>query len=256
MDVVGIVKEHPIPIVVGVVILLLLMSRSGGSSGGGGNVAAFAAQANSLAAQTNVQISGINSANQIAMGAQATERYKVGQNAALARAGIASDMFEVMTGAASQQILSNSANTLKITQDVLARQANGDILASNERANTAKINGAIQLNADALSAQIRMNADDNNFKLNEIGAKTNGSIAVMQAGGVIQKDLLNINNAFTAANLPTIMQHEENMLKIGGKNQLSIVERQTQADNTRAQAAKNGSDWGIVGNFFNAIFGD
>lgn len=252
MDVMGVVKEHPIPIVIGVVVLLLIASasRSGGSTGGG-NGAAYAAQANAM----GVQMAGISSSAQIELGAQATERYKVGQNAALARTGVVANMFEVMTGAMSDQILSNGANTLKVTQDVLARQANGDILAANERANTAKINGGIKVNADNLAAQITMNTNDNNFKLNEIGAKTNGSIAMIMAGGAVQKDLLVTNNAFAAANLPTLLQHAENMLSIGGKNQLEIVNSQTGAAKTTAQAAKNKSDWGIVTNIASMFFG-
>lgn len=262
MDVIAVVKEHPIPVVIGVAIVILIISRSGGTvSNGAVNSGALALQSQQLAVQSNTQIAGINSQTAVALGAQATERYKVGADAATTRAGIAASLVNTSIGALSQQALDDSANNLKVIQATFARATNNDNLTADSLNKQRAINAGVAMNAADLQAQTDRQNNDNNFKLAQIGAATNGSLTLLNAQGQIQKDLLGMNLSFTGANLPTILQHQENIVAINGSNAVKLATVNTQAAVIGASAAadasqtKSDQSWvaqaaSIVGSFF------
>lgn len=250
MNVIEVVKEHPIPVVVGVVIILLLMSRGGGASSPGNTAA--------LAVQNNTQIAGINAQTAVSLGAQATERYKAGESAAIARMGVASDIFATATNASAAQATNNSANNLKVVQQTFARAMNLDNLQADSENKQRAINAGLLSQQRNLDAQLAAQKNDINFKLNEFTQTIDAN------GSALDKQL-----SFTKDNLPTLLQHAENMLKIGGSNAqalatingnttLGVAQYQTDAQRTAADAAANKSNWGIVsdiGSTIAAFFG-
>lgn len=263
MDVIAVVKEHPIPVVIGVVIVILIISRSGGTvSNGSVNSGSLALQSQQLAVQSNTQIAGINSQTAVSLGAQATERYKAGESAATTRAGIAASLVNTSIGALSQQALDDSANNLKIVQATFARAINNDNLAADSLNKQNAINANVQMNVNDIQGQIIRQNSDNNFKLSQIGAATGGSLTLLNAQGQIQKDLLGMNLSFTGANLPTILQHQENIAAINGNNAVKLATVNTQASVINANAAadasqtKSDQSWvSTIGNIVGSFFG-
>lgn len=256
------VKDHPIPIAIGVVVLLLLMR--GGSKTSSSGSSALAYQSQQLSVQSNTQIAGINSATTLGLGAQSVEKFRIAASDAQARTSVAANVVSSMMGATLQRDLADSASTNKVILATFARAANNDTIAGDLEKQKLVINGGIRMNADNLNAQILRNNDDNNFKLNEIGAKTQGnlatiaaqtlgSVSVIGAIGNQAQIMADKNNAFTASTLPTLLQSRENLARITGQNAIQIAQVNTQADNTRAQGEKNASDWGIVTNFVGSI---
>lgn len=214
MDVLAIVKEHPIPVVIGVMIVILIVSRSGSSvPASTGSNAALAVRSQELAVQSNSQIAGINSQTAIGLGAQATERYKAGESAAVARTNIAASLVNTSIGALSQQVLGDQANNLKVIQATFARAINNDNLSADAAYKDKVINAGIRMHVDDLNAQTNLQNNDNNFKLAQIGAS-----------GDIQKTLLGMNLEFAGKNLPTVLQHSENMARISGANTISLAQ--------------------------------
>jgi hypothetical protein len=230
MQIIEMAKSHPVPFAVGGIIILLVLvssrSSSGSSSAAGYSTAAMA---NSTA------LAQINAATSVSLGAQATERYSAGEQAALQRTGIMANLFNSMTTTSANTSVAMSgvsAQLVKNTQDANNARALMEINGANARAVT---NASAAIASKQMDNQLAINANDNNFKLAQIGAQTQGAVT-----------LLGMNLDFQGKYLPTVLQSAENMATINGKSAAEIARIQTQAANTTAQAGKNKTDWGIV----------
>jgi hypothetical protein len=241
------VKANPVPFAVGGVVLLLVImsSRSGSSSSAAGYSTASMQQSTALAQ--------INAGTSVSLGAQATERYKAGEAAALERTSIAASLLNSMTTTNANTAVAMSginATQVKNAMDAQNTRASIDANASNQRyqmEETAKLGWA------NINAQVAMHTDDNNFKLKEIGATTQGQLELMDKAGVISTNQLGMNLDWQGKYLPTVLQSQENIMRIQGANQLAIVKEQMGPEYKRAQAEKNKSDWGIVGSIGKSI---
>jgi len=269
MDIMQVIKDHPVPIIGGV-ILLLILSRAGGSSsssGGSGNAAAaYAAQS---------QITGINAQTSIALGAQSVEKAKIAADAATIRSSAAESFMASIAGMANSSMINESNNQVKNITNLYSNQQNLEKIKNDYDIGVKTINANISMNKDKLAAQQKAYETDANFKLASIGATTNGNLAMIGASKDAQLALNAQQNAFTASTLPTLMQQQQTMAKISGDYNLSMLQASglnaqqlaqisgdsaaklasinTQAQNTLAQSQKNKSDWGIVGNIFGSI---
>lgn len=224
MNVMAIIKEHPVPVGIGVVVILLLIISSRNSSSSSGSGAASYLQAQQIATSSNTQMAAINSQASIALGAQSVDRYKIAESAAIERTNIVGNIFATMTGTNAQVTMNNSNNLFKSLQSGYAHAENMDQLDKNFIVQQQAISGNIKMFGDKLSADQTALVTNVNATLNALGQ----------------------TQAYTERNMPTLLQHSENMAKIAGSNQLAIVTRQTEAANTSADASKNKSDWGIV----------
>lgn len=260
MDIIAVIKAHPIPIGIGVVILLLLI-RSGGATKTTNSGSSVALQSQQLAVQSNSQIAGINSATSIALGAQSVERYRIGESDALARTQTAASVISTMMGATLQRDLTDSAAMNKVVLAGVARSTNSDNIAASLQSQNAEINSKIRINSDTLAAQISRNNSDNNFKLAQIGQQTQGSLAIISGVGTQAQIMADKNNAYAASTLPSLMAHAEAMATITGQNAFQIVQQQTKAANTTADAnanavnTKSDQSWissiaSVIGSFF------
>lgn len=266
MDIMSVVKEHPIPIGIGVVVILLIVFSRGSNGATSSNAGAFL-QAQSIAAQSNNQLAEITMRGNIALGQQSVERNHIAMDAATARTGAVAGLFATMVGTNAQVRMNADNNGVKTQQLML--NSNANMLETNAQLAIAKetIAGGIKANADKLAAQIRMGENDNGFKLSAIGAQTSGNLALMQKRGELdaaataqninfQKWGIDKNYEFqdklmtaNATTLPALLQHQINMAKIQGDQEYQRLSITTAADRTMANAnarnkdADTGGDW-------------
>lgn len=250
MQIIELVKSHPVPFGIGAVVLLLLVMRSGGSTAtaqSNGSALAQASMAN------NTQLAQINAGTSVSLGAQSVEAAKNAQDAATARTGVMASLFNSMVqgnAAVSVGMASVNAGTVQKAIDASAAR---EQMTLNYQAQQSQIQAGVTTAANTLAGQIQMHLDDNNAKLSAIGLTTQGNLDLLAKGGEISTTQLGMNLSAQATSLPMILQSTENMARITGGNQLAVVQAQTKAADTTAQAAKNKSDWGIVGNIIGSI---
>lgn len=279
MSIIAIVKEHPVPIGLGVVVILLLMMSRGGSSttsnsgSSSANVGAFL-QSQSIAAQSNAQISALNSQSQIALGLQSVDRFKTAEDAATARMGIVASIFNTQATTGAQLSLNNQNNLVKSQQSMFANKENLALIDSNMQVSKDTIAANIRMNGDKLNASQKAIESDNNFKLAYLGKQTEGSLAGLQIAGGQAKDLavlnqttqlsllnatgvnqvnsinasgnvaqtlLGMNLDYTNKNLPAMLNHAERVAAINGQSAMALAQIQTSVANTNAQTAQDAS---------------
>lgn len=234
MNVIEVVKAHPIPIGLGVlVILLLVMSKGSTSSRAASNAGAYL-QSQQTASAANVALAGLNSQTQLGLGAQSVENNRIAADAANTRMGIVGNLFAMSTQA-NAEVTANRENNLLATYQTSMASKQNILVAENEYdVQKRTIAANVAMNGDKLAAQIRLNEQDNNAKLSAIGLATSGDLALMEKQGSIEGMLLDKNYAFQAKTLPTILQHAETMQKIGGSNAAQLASIQTEANRTDA----------------------
>lgn len=231
MNVIEIVKAHPVPIGIGVVVLILLISSrsSQPSSASVSNAGAFAAQA---------QITGMNAQTSIALGQQSVERAKINAASAGARTTSATNLFGAIAGMLTQNASNDSNNSIKVMSNAFAHADNQQAFANQLQLGESNINAGIRINADKINGSIRAIQEDNNFKLSEIGAKTQGSLALMRGDTINAMDIFAQQSPFIASTLASQMQHEENMLF--RQTEAAVTKAQSDA---HAQNVKNDQQW-------------
>lgn len=256
MNVIEVVKAHPVPIGLGVlVILLLVMSKGSTSSRAASNAGAYL-QSQQMASSANVALAGLNSQTQLGLGAQSVENNRIAADAANTRMGIVGNLF-AMTTQANAEVTANRENNLLATyQTSMASKQN--ILVAENAYDIQKrtIAANVEMNGDKLAAQIRANENDNNTKLSAIGLATSGELALLEKTGSIQSSLADKNYAYQLTTLPMVLQHAETMQKIGGTNAATLANINTEVArinaNTNASNAKTArqQSWlGVVGDF-------
>lgn len=249
MQIIEIVKSHPVPFAIGAVVLLLLVSRSGSTQAAQSNGSALA----QASMANNTQLATINAGTSVQLGAQASDRFKAAQDAATTRAGITAGMFDSLVNSnASVSVAMAGVNAGTVQKAIDAANAR-EAMNLSAQVQQSQITAGITTAANNLAGTIQMHLDDNNAKLNAIGLTTQGQLDLLAKGGEISTNQLGMNLAAQATSLPMILQSTENMARITGSNQLAVVRAQTKAANTTAQANKNKSDWGIVGNVIGSI---
>jgi hypothetical protein len=255
MDIVNVVKEHPVPVGLGVfIVLILIFSRSS-------NTASVANSGAAAAMNGTVQLAGLSANTSVALGAQSVQNNKIQQDAANARFGIASGLLSTIASFGAQTEAQSTDNAFKIVQSAMSNDVQKTALADDLTKSTNTINANVKMNADNLSAGLKALVESDNNKINLVGAQTQGSVAVIQAGGNVASDLKAQDYAFYGANLSTLLQHSETLTSIQGKNQIGAIQAQQQAANTtadaaaRAQNAATSQSWlSSIGSFVSGLF--
>lgn len=244
MDVVSVVKQHPLAIAGGVVVLLLIMGASKGGSGGASSVMGATLQSQSIATQGNVQMAGINAdVTKARISAAAAE--------AAQRTSIIGQIFqtELTTSAqlAGMNVQKNLQSTLGYLQHADNKQAMENQLALGMR----QIDAGTQQTAAKLSAMLQAQAQSGNTQLQGLALQLQSGERV----GAAQIDYLKSRDAITAANLPTLLAHSENMSKIAASNAQAIANINTQAARTAANVNAAGAGMDIFSQLFSMFSG-
>lgn len=249
MQIIEVVKNHPVPFAIGAIVLILLVTRGTSTQAAQSNGSALAA----ASMQNNTQLAQINAGTSVSLGAQSSDRYKAAQDAATARTGIMASMFDSLVGSNASVSVSmagiNAGTVQKAIDAANARSA----MELNAQTQQAQISAGISTAANSLAAQVQMHLDDNNNKLSQIGLNTQGNLELMSKAGDISTNQLGMNLSAQATSLPMILQSQQEMARITGQNAIQIAQVNTKAADTTAQATKNKSDWGIVGNIASTI---
>jgi hypothetical protein len=235
MNIMAVVKEHPVPIGIGVVVILLIVFARGSNGATSSNAGAFL-QAQSIAAQSNNQLAEITTRGNIALGQQSVERSRIAMDAATARTGAVSSLFATMVGTNAQVRMNTDNNSVK-TQQLMAN-SNMNALETNAQLSVARdtIAAGIRTSSDKLNAMIRMNENDNNTKLNALGMETSGNLALLQKRGEFDLMALDKQIDLSIKTLPAMLQHAETMLNIQGTNAQGLARIMIEPDLLVAKA--------------------
>lgn len=250
MDIVSVVKAHPLPIFGGAVILLILVGMRGSSSSGSNTSGISAAvESQRIATAGNVQIAGINAQAATARGAQGVDAYKtqVTENGkqAIARTSMMQGLFTTQVNASTTLAVDNNKNMTSRLIAGLNHQDNQTQMADALQLGQYTTDAGVKVAMEKLATDIKVNNSNNDAKLNALGQTI--------ASHKYDTDV-------TAANLPALLQHSENAARIAGSNQQSLAQIQgnfaqiiaglnTQAARTTASAnasatdAKTGASW-------------
>lgn len=255
MDIMSVVKEHPIPIGIGVVVILLIVFSKGGSGASSNNAGTFL-QAQSIAAGSNAQIAEITMHGNIAQGQQSVERNSIAEGAATERASIVAGLFATMVGTGAQVRMNSDNNAIKSQMNLAAQTQSLNQTMVQQAIARETIAAGVKTSGDKLAAQITMQENDNNFKLNAIGLETGGNLALMAKRGDLDAKAMDKQLDFqgklisaNAATLPMILQHQQTMQKASGDLQYQLASIATAADRRIADAkarnidADTGGDW-------------
>jgi hypothetical protein len=243
-SIIVIVKQHPIPIALGVIVLLVLISSRSAPT-------VTAAQGSTLAerqiaANSNSQIAGINAQTAIALGAQSSDQNKTAMAQATARTAIMANLFAAVTGTSAAAAMNDSTNQLKTIQAQFARADNNQLFSNNMKLGEDTISAGVAMKSKDLDTQIAMNRDNINGKLAAIGAATSGNIGAIMAQGKNLLDLQGADLAFKDKNLSSLLQNSENIAKISGANAQAMATIQANAATTIAgintSAARTAAD--------------
>lgn len=235
MDIMGVVKEHPVPIGIGVVVILLIVFARGSNGATTSNAGAFL-QAQSIAANSNNQLAEITTRGNIALGQQSVDRTRIAMDSATARTGMVASLFATMVGTGAQVQMSRDTNAVKSQQQMLASNANMLETGANLKLGQESIAAGIKVNADKLGAMIRMNETDNNTKLTAMGMQTNGDLQKMQLQGQFGLQAMDKEYDYNIKTLPQMLQHAETMLNIQGTNSQALARIMIEPDLLVAKA--------------------
>lgn len=239
MDVVSVIKTHPLPIAAGVAVLLLLMAASRGGSASSGNGAAVAAslQSQSIATQGNTSVAAINAdvfKTSLSANAQAAQQ----------RTALIGSIFNSEIATSAQLSAANISATTQKSLAFMAHQDNQKALDNQLTLGRAQLDASTAQGAAKLDTALKLSQMSSNTQLQALSLSLQGNHD--QAAQMIQgqKDMLGMNidyakskDAITAANLPTLLQHSENLSKIAASNAQAIASINTTAQVTAAKAA-------------------
>lgn len=261
MDIVSVVKEHPLPIVGGAILLLILVSMRGGSSTSGNSAGiAAAVESQRIATAGNVQIAGINAQAATARGAQGVDAYKtqITENGkqAVARTSLMQNLFSTQIGASTALAVDTNKNLTTRLVAGLNHQDNQTQMADALTLGQYTTDAGVKVAMERLSTDIKVNNSNNDAKLNalsQVNATSLSALGMQIASHKYDTDV-------TAANLPAIMQHSENAQKIAGANAQSLAQiqgnyaqiiaglnteaaRKTASANASSTDASTGASW-------------
>lgn len=229
MQVLEMVKSHPVPFAIGgvVILLVLLSSRSSAPSAAGYNANA--------AMQNSTALAQINAQTSVALGAQATERYNAGQQAALQRSALTAGIFNSMiTSNANTQVALAGVNATQVKNASDAATARLQVTENAEAQKFAAARSA-EVAFAKVSSDLQAHLDDNNTKMNMLVKQGDINLTLLDRQVRSNEKLADMNNAVYVNTLPQILASQQALASI-----------QTSAARTAAQAQKNKSDWGIV----------
>lgn len=214
------VKKHPVPIIGGAVILLLLIARAGSSGGGASSNAGAYLESQRISTAGNAQIAGINANAQIARGAQQVDAFKANLSyagqLAVSRTALLEKVFSNSVAASTELQLSTDKNQTTRLLANLNHQDTQTQMANQLTLGQTAINAGVKMATDKLGADIQMNQDNNNARLNALGQSLS---------------LDKYKTDVTSANLPMLLQHSENAARIAAANSEAI----TSINSTTAQ---------------------
>lgn len=221
-----VVKKHPVAIGVGVLVLLLLLTKSGSSNTSNSSAGYASAIASTNA--SNVQISAINA------------------SLAAKRTDAASGMYSASVNANTAIALNDTNAFTSMLLGLFKHSETLTALSDQKQVQDAQISAAQATAAAGFDAQVQMHTGDINAKLDALaqtlGFETHQVDTSAQLAQIQMSDNFSLANKsidVTAANLPIILQSQENVAKIQGDTatQLAVINGQT----TQAVAALNTS---------------
>ena len=194
--VIEVIKAHPLAIGAGVIVVLLLM-RGGSSSNAGTNAASMVGaslQSQQIASSTNVALAGVNA------------------DVSKANAGFASANYLGGIAAAASIKQSDNAAMIGAFTSMLSSGNNSEAIAANRQVNLAQITASQTVALDATATQLKgLNA--------QITGNQNLTNTLVQADANKTASIY----SFEQANLPSLLQHAENMAKIGGDTAVNLA---------------------------------
>ena len=266
MNVVSVIKQHPVPIIGAAVVLLILVSMRGSSSSTGGqaNVGATL-ESQRIATAANVQIANINSQSQIARGAQGLAAFQtqLSENGkqAVARTSMLSDLFTTnITASTAMQVDTNKNLTTRLLAGINS-QDNQKQMANTLAITQLQTDASVKTSLAKLSTDVAMNQTNNNAKLNAIGMTIEAEKYGMSLADQLARfqtstsdSLTRYQTDVTAKNLPVIFQNAQAVATINGNTAQALAsiateadrtEAKTQASNAKAERNKGWIDTGI-----------
>ena len=275
MDIVSVVKAHPLPIIGGAVVILLLVSMRGSSSGSSGSGAGVALESQRIATAANVQVAGINAQAATARGEQQMNIFaaQLSENGkqALARTDMMATLFSTNIQASTALEMDQNKNFTTRMLGQLNSQDNQLQMANALTLGTRTIEAGIKTSSDKLAADIEMNNSNNNAKLNGLARTIQGGIDMAYIDSNMQlsktqtaANLSVYQTDVTARNLPTLLQHSENQARVAAANAQALATisgttaqilsaNATKAANTAADANANKSNSEAAGGWVKTI---
>lgn len=265
MDIMAVVKEHPLPIGIGVLVLIIVIasSRSSGSSA--------SSNGDAQADATNLQSQNIAASQSVALGAQSTQQALASTSAGTDRQSIAASLFASLAQTQAVSDMNSSNNTVQLVTAAFQNTQNqtqlADSLKLQEDTNTTNAGLAYQSLADQLKAV----QDSNATSTANIAATAAGNVSQINASTAGTEGVAAQSYNFLGANLATLLQHSENLAKIQGSTATQLATIQTSPSliaaqngtltsqaNANAANAQSGASWvstaasviGAVGEFF------
>lgn len=246
MDIVNVIKAHPVPIIGGVIGLIVLIGMRGGSSGSSaGNVIGASLESQRIATAANVQISGINAQAATARGAQVSDLYKsqlsaAGEQAKL-RTMLMGEMWQTQVGASTTLALDQNKGAVTRLLGAYAHEENMTVAANQLALGQKGIDAGVKMASEKLATDIRLNQDTINGKLSALAKTT---------------ELSKYQTDVTAANLPAMLANSQYMAKIAASNQQALAQMSSNtaqiisANQTQGQKAQaNKTDSETAGNW-------
>lgn len=217
MEIIEIVKKHPLPIGAGVLLILFLLMRSSSPASQAGAMANAQLQQQSIASNTDISLSGINA------------------KLASERSGYAADIWKTTIGANAAVAMSQGKDTVSSLIAVLSHSDNVRKIDAQLEATNNQTAAQQSIAARSLDTAITLNRDSNNSKLTALAETLK---------------LDKYKTDVTAANLPALLQGEENRLAIyansaatlatiNGQTAQAIAALNTSASRTTAEASKD-----------------
>lgn len=209
--------KHKMAILLGGAALgvLILLSSSKGSSSSSNAGAAI--QSQQIAAQQDVQIANINATAQVANNGYAAAAYAKAVDAATATDA----NHQQADVAALASVFSFAANKQKVDAAVAVNQSNND---ASYASTMASILGAIQINGGNNNTAQAIETGDNNTRIQLNNTNTNAALATLQ-------ETLGFENL----NLPSLLQHSENLATIGSNTEVNLANIGANRDTNIAQ---------------------
>jgi len=276
MNIIQTIKDHPLPILGGVVILLLLMRGSSSSPVAvtTGNSEAYALQSQKLAGDVNVALGTVNAQESTKRAAIAADMYKVGaQTAATVAAADSKSFVESfmanLSASSAKYIADNQLKATQVSQQLqrqtAAQSINADVTKAQLSANSQMMQFGIAKDLGVLAAgneaakisNDRYALDLQNKQINIIDnrfldvLKNNQALAIISADNSQKLATISGNTALglatqsgqTAVNLALINgQTAKDITTITGKTNETLAKINTEAANTKANAEARKSD--------------
>lgn len=244
MNVMSVIKEHPVPIIGGVLLLVILASMRGSSGSAGSNAGMMinaGLESQKIATAANAQIAGINGNVAIARGAQNVAAMSEAGKQAVERTAILGDMWKTSISTSAQVQTENARNAT--TRFIATKQSeDNQRLAANQLAlGQATIDAGVRTSLEKLATDFRMNESNNNTKLSAIGQEIAGQKYAMDVTAAMFGQQM-------STNLATVDRNNNTQIALAdrtGNTQIALADR---ANNTSLAlaAANNGAQLSAI----------